>query len=178
MLKWSSLLQRHHKLGADKSCWKRFQSGRQFCHCFFSSALRETAHLAWKSDAFLPLFPWMVWLPIFHKVKEWRSRAMDLSAMTRARFSTEPQQWPSCSEGLGLNTEKLSHTSTSKTTQGQTGPPQYLELSFTAWQNILSWKEPTRIIQLNSYVNSPYRDRTHNIGTISTMLWPTELILQ
>lgn len=57
---------------------------------------------------------------------------MDLSAMTRARFSTEPQQWPSCSEGLGLNTEKLSHTSTSKTTQGQTGPPQYLELYFTA----------------------------------------------
>lgn len=65
-----------------------------------------------------------------------------------------------------------------RATQGETGPPQYLELYFTAQQNILGWKEPTWIIQPNSYVNSPYRDRTHNLGTISTMLWPTQPILQ
>lgn len=57
-LKWSSLLQRHHKLRADKSCRKSFQSGPQFCHCFFSSALRKNSSLSmkeWCLSAPLPL---------------------------------------------------------------------------------------------------------------------------
>lgn len=43
-------------------------------------------------------------------------------------------------------------------------------------QNSLGWKGSTRIIKCNYGVNSPYRDRTHNLGFISTMLQPTELI--
>lgn len=44
-------------------------------------------------------------------------------------------------------------------------------------QNILGRKRPRRIIESNSWVNGPYGDQTHNLGTVSTMLWPAELFL-
>lgn len=45
-----------------------------------------------------------------------------------------------------------------------------------ASQNALSWVGPTGIIESSSYVNGPYGDRTHSLGVLSTMPWPTELI--
>lgn len=47
-----------------------------------------------------------------------------------------------------------------------------------ASQNALSWKWPTRIIESTLYVNGPYGDWTHNLGVLSTMLWPTEPICE
>lgn len=86
-----------------------------------------------KEWCLLPLFPWVVWLLIFHRMKEWRSRAVDLSAMTWARFFTERALEL---EGLWLNTAKLPHTSTSTATQGQTGPPQCLDFYFSQHNRI------------------------------------------
>lgn len=148
-LKWSSLLQQCHKPGADKSRWKSFQSGPQFCHCSFSSALRKTgktAHLAWKNDAFLSLTPWMVWLPIFHKVREWRSRAVALSAMTWARFSPELR---------GAVTEHRKAATSPGTRRDKQGPHNIWNYSSHSMAEYPEWKEPTSIMQPDSSENSP-----------------------
>lgn len=41
---------------------------------------------------------------------------------------------------------------------------------FTESENILCWKGLTRIIKSKSERNGPYRDQTHNLGAIITML--------
>lgn len=43
-------------------------------------------------------------------------------------------------------------------------------LHFKELQNILSWKDPTRIMKSNSEVSGLYGDQTHNLDIINTML--------
>ena len=50
----------------------------------------------------------------------------------------------------------------------------FLRGAFIESQNILGWKESTRIINSSS-LNGPYGDQTINLGIINTMLQPTEL---
>lgn len=55
----------------------------------------------------------------------------------------------------------------------------YCELEehcITESQNVLSWKETTRITQSGSSVNGPHRDQTCDLGIVSPMLLPAELI--
>lgn len=44
-------------------------------------------------------------------------------------------------------------------------------------QNILSQKGPTGTMESKPYMNGLYRNRTCDLGILSTMLWPTQLIL-
>lgn len=52
---------------------------------------------------------------------------------------------------------------------------KYLKSTEITEQKILSGKGPIRTTESNSSMKGPYRDWTHNLCIISTLLWPTEL---
>lgn len=130
-LKWNSLLQRRHKVGADKSRWKSFQSGPQFCRCFFSSTLRKIAHLAWKSDGFCPSSPGWFGCLFFTK---WKNGGAELWIFLQWPGQGSLHREPSCSEKRAATHLDLhSHPGTNRasTISGM--------ILLTAWHSILKY---------------------------------------
>lgn len=127
-LKWSSLLQRCHKLGADKPWWKSFESGPQLCHCFFSSPLRKK-HLIWH-ERVMPFHPsspgWFGYL-FFTKCKnggaEPRSLCSDLGKVLCRASAAAPVLWGTVTEQRKAATQLNLHS--------HPGPAKYLELHFS-----------------------------------------------